>query len=47
MSNYSNRSNRLIVCNYIMFVIQLNSYQILLFICKRLQSYVITNELRR
>jgi hypothetical protein len=47
MSNYSNRSNQLIACNYTMFVIQLNGYLILLFLCKRLQSYIISNELRR
>jgi hypothetical protein len=47
MSNYSNRPHLLIAYNYIMYGIQLNCYLILLFLCKRLQSYVITNELRR
>ncbi len=47
MSNYSNRPNLLIAHNYIKFGIQLNSDLILLFLYKRLQSYVITNELRR
>ena len=48
MSNYSNRPNLLIAYYYIILgLIQLNSYLMLLLLCKRLQSYVITNELRR
>ena len=48
MSNYSNRKNQLVAYNHIMFVIQLNSYLILLFYRKYFYlSYVITNKLRR
>ena len=48
MWNYSNRLNLSIAYYYIILcLIQLNSYLMLLFVCKRLQSHVITNELRR